>query len=294
MRSGRVHRVWCHRWLVASLAIVLAGCAASSPSPTPTTVPVAPSAPTATSPAAATGPASPAPNPVATGAAAEPFDLVWFSDSSAAVADLMAQRIEQRLGVEVRVHDFWGPGHRGSAAFIADMTEVAAVEDALVDAEMIVLYANPGGTPAFDATPELCFAPEAPVEKLPKAQTAADYAPFAERLRFIYDRIFNLRVGRPTIIRAVDAYVPLEMWRAAGVAEWCSVMWETWTSVARDVAAAYDVPMASMYDALNGLAHDQDPVDKGYIGDDGVHLGDAGQAAQVDVIDALGYDPIEH
>jgi hypothetical protein len=47
--------------------------------------------------------------------------------------------------------------------------------------------------------------------------------------------------------------------------------------------------MASMYDAFNGPDHDQDPVAKGYIGDDGEHCSDAGKAAQVDVLDALGY-----
>mgnify|MGYP001815397245 CR=1 FL=1 len=36
----------------------------------------------------------------------EPWDLVWFSDSVGFdVADLWAAKIEEELGVEVRVHD---------------------------------------------------------------------------------------------------------------------------------------------------------------------------------------------
>lgn len=36
----------------------------------------------------------------------EPWDLVWFSDSTGwGIAELWGERIEQELGVEVRVHD---------------------------------------------------------------------------------------------------------------------------------------------------------------------------------------------
>lgn len=234
----------------------------------------------------------PSPPPPST---AEPFDLVWFGDSSAAFARPMAQRIEQALGVEVRVHDFWGGGHLGSAAFIADLIEIQAVEDALKEAEMIVLYANPGGTKPFDDMGPVCFAPEAPPDEPPTVPSTGDLAPYAERLRAIYDRILMLRAGEPVIIRAVDAYVPvLGLWRSAGVEEACTAMWETWTGVARDVAASYGVPMASMYDAFNGPGHDADPVEAGYIGPDRIHPSDAGRAAQVDLLDALGYAPVEH
>jgi hypothetical protein len=47
-----------------------------------------------------------------------------------------------------------------------------------------------------------------------------------------------------------------------------------------------------MYDAFNGPAHDEDPVANGYISADGAHPSDAGRAVQVDVIDALGYQPV--
>lgn len=46
-----------------------------------------------------------------------------------------------------------------------------------------------------------------------------------------------------------------------------------------------------MYDAFNGAAQDEDPVDKGRIGPDGVHLGHKGRAVQVEVLDALDTSP---
>jgi hypothetical protein len=70
-------------------------------------------------------------------------------------------------------------------------------------------------------------------------------------------------------------------------------VWELWTGMAREVAAGYEVPMASMYDAFNGPGHDVDPTDNGLIGADGMHPNDAGRHAQVDVIDALGYEPVD-
>jgi hypothetical protein len=39
--------------------------------------------------------------------ASEPWDLVWFSDSTGFfVTELWAETIEEELGVEVRVHDY--------------------------------------------------------------------------------------------------------------------------------------------------------------------------------------------
>lgn len=272
---------------------LLAGCAGPAGSGQGATNP-ADSPGNASQPVATAGePASASPSPARTDATAEAFDLVWFSDSSAAFGQQMAQRIGDTKGVAVRLHDFWGSGGLGSATFIKDLIEIQAVEDALKSAEMIVLYANPGGTKAFDESTNVCFALETAPADVPKVPAAAAFADYADRLRAIYDRIFMLRGGSPVILRAVDAYAPVVAWKAAGVDTYCTGLWETWTTVARDVAAEYRVPMASMYDAFNGPGHDLDPVERGYIGSDGIHPNDAGRQAQVDVLAALGYTPVE-
>lgn len=272
---------------VVLAAVLAAGCA-NVPSASVAS-PSTPGGPSAPPPSASPPAAQPTASPTAV------FDLVWFSDSSVDAAELLAPRIEQALGVEVRIHDFWGPATRGSAVFIAEMTEVEAVEQALVDAEMIVLYANPALTEAGDKTGEVCIPPDPTPRDPPPVFTSADFEPFAERLRFIYDRIFYLRGARTrtVIIRAVDAYVAsLSHWKLAGIEPECTADWEAWTSTARAVAAEFGVPMASMYDAFNGPNHDEDPLAKGLLGPDRMHPSAAGSKLQVDVLDALGYAPV--
>lgn len=271
-----------HPLAVLATLILVAGCGtAGTPSPTGT--------PTSSSSAHPTSPTSSATSP----AAAEAWDLVWFSDSNVAgAAELYAAKIHERLGVDVLLHNFWGPSVRGSAVFIAEMSEVDAVEQAIKEAEVIVLYANPARTTTGDALGQACIW-EMDKSK-PQTYTAADFTDFADHLRFIYDRIFELRAGRTAVIRALDAYVgTLPAWKAAGIERQCTASWEAWTSTARVVAGEYHVPMASMYDAFNGPRHDQDPAASGLIGADGAHPSEAGSALQASLLDALGYDPVK-
>jgi hypothetical protein len=65
-----------------------------------------------------------------------------------------------------------------------------------------------------------------------------------------------------------------------------------WSETIHETATEYGVLTASMYDAFNGVDHDEDPRAKGYIGSDGQHTLPAGQVAQVETLDALGYEPI--
>ena len=52
--------------------------------------------------------------------------------------------------------------------------------------------------------------------------------------------------------------------------------------------------VAQVYDAFNGLNHDEGPREKDYIGgDDGEHTTEAGQKVIADLMRELGYDPIE-
>lgn len=49
---------------------------------------------------------------------------------------------------------------------------------------------------------------------------------------------------------------------------------------------------ASFYDEFNRTDHNEDPRKKGYISVDGFHPSTEGTNAQVEVLHALGYDPI--
>jgi len=204
---------------------------------------------------------------------AEVWDLVTFGDSSSVPADMLAQRIEERLGVEVRIHDFWGAGTGGAAVNVLDAIQSDdQVREAIAGAEFISLEMNPGGTTTGDAL----------------------FSEYADLWRQVYDEIFGLRAGQPTVIRVTDVYVAvLAGWKAAGIEEQCTAGWEAFSGTIKLVADEYGVPMASVYDAFNGPNHDEDPVDKGYIGEDGQHPSEEGRSVYVDLIDALGYDPIQ-
>ncbi len=68
--------------------------------------------------------------------------------------------------------------------------------------------------------------------------------------------------------------------------------WEAFSQAIREAAAEFGVPTASMFDAFNGPNHDEDPREKGFIGSDKQHTTDEGKAAMVEVLHALGYDPV--
>ncbi|HEX6231325.1 MAG TPA: SGNH/GDSL hydrolase family protein, partial [Actinomycetota bacterium] len=225
----------------------------------------------------------------------ERWDLVWFSDSSGFdLASLWAERIEQDLGVEVRVYDFSRGAEAGSAVAVLDRIETEPeVQDALATAEVIGLNANPAGAVPGDEGADVCVTTSRVPRDPPEPSSIEDFEPYAELLRSIYEHIFELRAGQPTIVRAVDHYNPvIGPWRAAGIEPECTAHWEAVASTVRQVASEYSVPTASMYDTFNGPGHDEDPVEKGLIGSDGEHPSDKGKAVQVDVLDALGYEPI--
>lgn len=230
--------------------------------------------------------------------AAEPnapvWDLVKFGDSSAPPSDTWAVRIEKRLGVEVRIHDFWSSGAGGAAGAVLELIRSDAdVRKAIADAEVIGIELNPGGTKTGDALGAVCLDGDPTPRNPPPVYTVKDFAEFAGLWRQVYDEIFALRAGKPTIVRAMDIYVPvLDGWTAAGIRRACTAGWEAMSAATKQVAAEYKVSVASIYDAFNGPNHDQDPVDKGYISADGEHPSERGRDVQVDVLDALGYDMV--
>ncbi|MGE5235387.1 MAG: hypothetical protein ACM3O7_03430 [Acidobacteriota bacterium] len=223
------------------------------------------------------------------------WDLVLFGDSSSVPGDMLAQRIEERLGVEVRIHDFWGSGAGGAAANVLNTIQAdAEVREAIAGAEIVSLEMNPGLTSTGDALGAVCLDNDPTPRDPPPLFTVEDFGEYADLWRGVYDEILALRAGQPTVVRVTDAYVPvLDAWKAAGIEPECTAGWEAWTRTVKLVADEYGVPVASVYDAFNGPNHDEDPVDKGYIGGDGEHPSEEGRAVYVDLLDALGYDPIE-
>jgi hypothetical protein len=220
----------------------------------------------------------------------EPWDLVWISDSiGGGVADAWADRIEEARGVEVRVHD-----HVMGGASIEEVrhlfSEDPNIRDEVAGAEIIVVYGNPSITIPEDMGQ--CLPPVLGSEA-PQRHTAADLASYAEVYRDIFDIIFELRSGQPTVIRTFDEFTGmLAGWRIHGMEAECTAGWEAQSEAIRQASAEYGVLHASFYDAFNGVDHDEDAAEKGYITWDDRHASPEGILAQAEVMHALGYDPI--
>jgi len=216
----------------------------------------------------------------------EPWDLVWFSDSFGwGVAKAWADRIEETEGVDVRVHDNLVGG--------ADIETVRAMVSAYGEvprSEIIVVYGNPSFTAPEDMS--LCL-PDGLGLGTPQRHTAADFASYGDVYRDIFDTIFELRSGQPTVIRTFDLFTAmLAAWRAAGKEAECTAGWEAQAEAIREAADEYGVLTASFYDAFNGVDHDEDADEKGLIGSDNYHASPEGILAQVEVLHDLGYEPI--
>lgn len=219
------------------------------------------------------------------------WELVWFSDSGAwGVASDWAKRIGERNGVDVEVFDYVGYGSWGSAEnVLARVTSDAAVRKQIAGAEVVVVYGSNYDVPRDYQ--RACMSMSS--RKQPAPLTDEVLRPFRDKLGAIYDEVFALRRGRPTVVRALDLYAPLVgRWRSAGVYRSCNAGWAANARVQAEVAADHRVPVASLYDAFNGPRHDRDPVKRGYIGPDGGHTSTEGKAVILRTLDALGYAPI--
>jgi hypothetical protein len=191
----------------------------------------------------------------------------------------------------VRVAD---PASGGlSAGAVLGKLDRPGIQAEVREAEIILVYGNPTKS-GMVHTSETCMSADLTPREPPSLQTEADWEPYRENLREIYERIFALRGGQRTIVRAMDLYIPvLAPWREAGIEPECRPNLELFSAAVRRVADEYGVPTASMLDEFNGPGHDQDPVARGLISGDGIHTNGAGRTVMVDVLDALGYKPVE-
>jgi hypothetical protein len=230
----------------------------------------------------------------------EPWDLVWFSDSTGFfVAQQWADTIEEALGVEVRVHDY----AEGSLKAVQVLRSLEAptggyqrlgdLRGVVADAEIVVVYGNPWDSGSTDDL-DICVSESRTPRDPPTRYAAEHFAPFRQTIESIYERVFDLVGDRPVIVRAIDFYNPvISDWRIAGVEAACTAAWEAYSDTLRDAAAGFGVPLVSMYDAFNGPDHTEDPREKGYISSDRVHTSAAGREAMVAALHAAGYEPTQ-
>jgi len=226
------------------------------------------------------------------------WDLVWISDSSGwDVAQVYAAMIEEDTGVSVVVHDNWIGGLPAARVLHALNGEpspsftLERLADELAEAEVIVFYANPTESPdASHPSDWMCV--NVTGENYVDRCEMETFNQYIQDLEAIYARIFELRAGQPTIVRAYDAYNPLiSKFKEQGVYEECKACWGNYNAAIHLAAASYNIPVAGVSLAWNGPDWQQDPVAIGYT-KDGEHPNEEGARVIAEALRALGYEPV--
>jgi hypothetical protein len=227
------------------------------------------------------------------------WDLLWISDSSGwDVAEVFAAMVAEDTGKTINVQDKWVGGlpagviyesltgqYSGPSMVMDKMPELVA------EAEIIVFYGNPSesinesrpgdwectsgyGSYVVDCDPEI-------------------FSVYIEHLEAIYQKMFELRAGQPTIIRTYDAYNPrINIFKEQGVYEDCRQCWGiNYNAAIHQAAAAFNIPVAGIAEAWNGPNWDTDPNDLGYT-KDGEHPNELGAQVIAQALRDLGYEPV--
>lgn len=284
--------------LGAVLAACSGGTATESTAAETTTTAVETTATTTTAPADGNG----VPFPIG-----EPVDLLVLTDSSGwGLAERYAALAEEALGREVRVHD----SSVGGTPITDILTWVQAhLADAVAEAEIIVVYGFPGDLEfagadflanCFEASDAVLvseeytgeWVPGTPWEPIPAVATLDDWQPYRDALDAVYERIWELRDGEPTIVLTYD--VPLGFlapWGELGIEAECSANWDVQAQVIREAAEANGAGFVSVLDVFNGPNHDEDPVERGWMMDDLMHANEVGRDIIADALAAYGFEP---
>jgi hypothetical protein len=207
-----------------------------------------------------------------------------------------ASQIEKDVGVEVVLDDF-AIGNLSAATVLqalqtgkAPLSRLEELPTALKEADVVVMFANPMDSldPETSQSIDSCFAASAPAPCAFKS-----FETYTADLKAIWAKVFELRFGRPTILRAIDVASPfVSSWQKSQVFEACTICWECVSTAVRQAAEAYHIPFLSRYDAFNGVKHDEDPRQKGYILSDGMHPNDTATQITAQLLAKLGYEPV--
>jgi lysophospholipase L1-like esterase len=94
-----------------------------------------------------------------------------------------------------------------------------------------------------------------------------------------------------TLIRVMDYYCPYaQSHKDSGIYEDTKHHWMEFNKVISEVAEKHDVPIAQVFQAMNGEDGNADPNVQGYLSSDGKHLSDKGYQVVAKLFRELGYD----
>ena len=202
-------------------------------------------------------------------ATSEPWDLVFFSDSSGrGVANAWAEQIQEEVGVAVRVHDYAQGGLPAATILDRLNDEDPALRELIAEAEIFVVNGNPRAS-GSETDVERCVTG---IASPPRHYDEEDFAGYEAVLVDIYEVILDQRACQPTMVRALDLYNGrVADWELAGIETECSAAWEAFTAATHRAAAQFDIPTAAVAVAFMGPGFDEDARAKGLIGTDGLH-----------------------
>jgi hypothetical protein len=231
----------------------------------------------------------------------EEWDLLWISDSSGwDVADVYAEMVAEDTGKTINVNDKWIGGLPAGDIYLAltgqydgPSMSLEKMPEYVAEAELIVFYGNPIGS----------INPERPGDWDCIATTGAYvndcdpeiFSTYIDHIETIYQRIFELREGQPTIIRAFDAYYPLidQRMEDGDSYQACKACWANYNAAMHQAAESMNVPIAEVSLLWNGPDWDIDPdSDLGYTKDI-EHPNALGAEVIAQALRELGYEPVE-
>ena len=229
----------------------------------------------------------------------EEWDLLWISDSSGwGAAEIYAEYISEDLGIKINVNDKSMGGLsagkvlnplKGESDPNMDLMNMA---DYIAEAEIIVFYGNPERSVDPD-NPGDWNCGQSPINQCYVTNCEMDtFDLYIDNVKEIFKIIKTIRKGTPTMIRAFDAYNPKLVGQcgADGVFDECRTCWKNYNNAIHIAADEMGVPVANVFDSLNGIDHTEDPNDKGYIRDDGIHPNEIGAELIANLLRDLGYE----
>ena len=206
----------------------------------------------------------------------EPWDLLYFGFDDLFTresAELYVELASAAAGVEIRTTHPSGWEHlyvSNQLPFLRN-ERFPELGEAARSAEMIVLLSRP--SPADDGPMAVIYDDfmrcgwEAGLGLEPSERSDDYWQVFRNQVDEVYEELWNLRDGMPTILLAIDMYaaLPQEVYDFGNDAA-CLEWWSEWSEQLRQAAEAHGGTMVSLFDAFNGLDRSINPVAEGLVG----------------------------
>jgi len=170
------------------------------------------------------------------------------------------------------------------------ISQLADLPSALSEADVVIMGGL--GRPDISLVSENLWDMDACVSATgsPKNCNPASMEQLISDLKFVWGEIFKLRDNQPTILRAVDVYVAnIRNWNEEGITLACTRCFENYSNAVRIAAEDYHIPFLSRYDVFNGINHDEDPIEKGYLVMDGIHPSELGAQVIAERLVQMGF-----